>query len=274
EQEKLGFRAGHEHVPESRRPVHLLLQRHSRAAGKGRSVRVVDVADQPADFVIAVPAVVSAHRAVSPRVDGEGVQIRNEVHVRLFDSGQPFDRGAVELDLAVQRLGELGARDLDVLDDSVDVGELQAEESDVFGLADFQDLRLRQTWSRRVELQDLGLRHLALLFPHFGQNSMITVQLFKVFPKRSTQSRANLHTFLCKPPLRGPKAAARGSGNRKSPPKQGVRGTARSPARIGRWYKGSSRSLAALFQKGSGMAVEILSPRTIPATSLSKHLSG
>src|SRR5262249_44367936 len=143
-----------------------------------------------------------------------------------------------------------------------------------FGLADFQDLRLRQTWSRRVELQDLGLRHLALLFPHFGQNSMITVQLFKVFPKRSTQSRANLHTFLCKPPLRGPKAAARGSGNRKSPPKQGVRGTARSPARIGRWYKGSSRSLAALFQKGSGMAVEILSPRTIRARSIWKDLSG
>ena len=132
EEEELRLRPRHEGVAERRSLVHLLLQGHARAAGEGRAVGVVDVADQPADLL----------PVVGPRVDGEGVPGRHEVHVGLLDAREPLDRGAVELDLAVERLRELGARDLDVLDDAEDVGELQPHEPDVLRLADLQDLGL------------------------------------------------------------------------------------------------------------------------------------
>ena len=57
-------------------------------------------------------------------------QVGLEQHVRLLDPHEPLDRGAVEHDLAVQRLLELAAGHLDVLVDAEDVGELQPEEID------------------------------------------------------------------------------------------------------------------------------------------------
>ena len=65
EQEELGLGTGDHRVAEGRRLVHLLLQGHAGAAGEGRSVGVVDVADQPADLFAV---------AVRPRIDGEGVR--------------------------------------------------------------------------------------------------------------------------------------------------------------------------------------------------------
>jgi hypothetical protein len=115
----------------------------------------VDVADQAADLLAV---------AVGPGIDREGVQVRNEVHVRFLDRGEALDRGAVELDLAVERLAELRARQLDVLDHAEDVRELEPHEADVLRLTHLEDLRLGKTRARRVELQDLRLRHAASLF--------------------------------------------------------------------------------------------------------------
>src|SRR5439155_9159904 len=131
EEEELRLRPGHHDVPERRGAVHLSLQRLARTPGEGRAVRVVDVADQSGDLVASV---------VSPGIDRERGEVRDEVHVRLLDPRESLDRRAVELDLAVERLLELRLRDLDVLDHTEDVGELQPQESDVLRVTDLEDL--------------------------------------------------------------------------------------------------------------------------------------
>ncbi len=160
EKEELGFRPRHHRVAERGGLVHLLLEREAGASAERRAIRVVDVADQAADFF----------PVVGPGIDGKGVQIRNQVHVRFLDPREPFDRRPVELDLAVERFRKLRARNLDVLDDPEDVGELQPHEPHVFLLAHPQDLVLVQARSRRVEFQDPrsldSLRHPVLLFSH------------------------------------------------------------------------------------------------------------
>jgi hypothetical protein len=72
----------------------------------------------------------------------------------------------------------LGPRDLDVLEHPEDVGELQPQKSNVFAVADFQDFRLRQAPSRRVELQHLRLGHTASFFSLGLQN--FSVKLAKI----------------------------------------------------------------------------------------------
>src|SRR5690606_39376916 len=57
-------------------------------------------------------------------------RVGGEVHVGLFDPGNPLDGGAVEHDLVVQRPLQLAAGDGHVLDDPHDVAELQANEAD------------------------------------------------------------------------------------------------------------------------------------------------
>ena len=108
-------------------------KRGARAAGEGAAVGVGDVADQPAD---------AGAVGVGPREDLEGRQVGTQIHVRLFDADEAFDRRAVEHDLAVERVGELAVGDLDVLDDAEDVGELKAQELDAFLLGPLQDLLL------------------------------------------------------------------------------------------------------------------------------------
>ena len=108
-------------------------KRGARAAGEGAAVRVGDVADQPAD---------AGAVRVGPGENLERRQVGTQIHVRLFDSNEAFDRRAVEHDVAVERLGKLAVRDLDVLDDTKDVGELKAQELDTFLIRTFQDLFL------------------------------------------------------------------------------------------------------------------------------------
>ena len=100
---------------------------------KGRAVRVRDVADQPADARALV---------VGPRKHLEGREVGTEIHVRFLDADEALDRRAVEHDLAVERVCELAVRDLDVLDDAEDVGELKAQELDPFLLGPLEDLLL------------------------------------------------------------------------------------------------------------------------------------
>jgi len=84
---------------------------------------------------------VLASRA-GPGEDPECGQVRLEIHVRLFDPDEALDRRPVEHDAAVESLLELPVGDLDVLDGSEDVGELQAEELHLFALGALEDLRL------------------------------------------------------------------------------------------------------------------------------------
>ena len=76
---------------------------------------------------------------VGPGEDLEGREVGTQIHVRLLDADEAFDRRAVEHDLAVERLGELAVGDLDVLDDAEDVGELQAQKLDALLLGTLQD---------------------------------------------------------------------------------------------------------------------------------------
>ena len=131
EEEELGLRAGHHGVAQLLGLLDLPLERHARAARERRAVRQVDVADHAGDL--------GAVR-VGPRIDPEGLVVGRQQHVRLLDAGEPLDRRAVEHDLAVQRLLELAARDLDVLDDSHDVRELQTHEADALFIGRLQDL--------------------------------------------------------------------------------------------------------------------------------------
>src|SRR5262249_37332303 len=115
-----------------------------------------------------------------PGVDGEGIEIRNEVHVGLFDPSEPLDRGTVELNLAVERLDELRARQFDVLDDAEDVGELQPHEADVLRFAHLENFRLGKTRTRRVELQDLRFCHAASVFLTLKQDFSVNLTEIKI----------------------------------------------------------------------------------------------
>ena len=77
---------------------------------------------------------------LGPGEDLERREVGLEIHVRLFDPDEALDRRAVEHDPAVERLAELAVRDLDVLDDAEDVGELQAQELDALPLGAFEDV--------------------------------------------------------------------------------------------------------------------------------------
>ena len=132
-QEELGLGPGLHRVAPGRRHRDDVLERRARAADEGRAFRRVDVADHPRDLL--------AGRA-GPRKDAERRQVGPKVHVRLFDADESLDRRAVEHDLAVERLFELPIGDLDVLDRSEDVGELQAHELHLLALDALENLRL------------------------------------------------------------------------------------------------------------------------------------
>ena len=112
--------------------VDLALERGAGTAGEGLLVRGEDVAEQPGH-----PAAL-----VVVGKDAEGVEIRLEQHVRLLDPDESLDRGAVEHDLAVERLLELAAGHLDVLVHAEDVGELQPEKIDTEALGQLENVIL------------------------------------------------------------------------------------------------------------------------------------
>ena len=129
---KLRLDPRHHFVPELLGLRDLALQGLTGTSGEGRSVGVVDVADHPRDL----PALVVVGQ------DPERLDVRLEHHVRLFDANEPLDRGAVEHDVALERLLELALGDLDVLVDAQDVGELQAQERHALFLGELEDIAL------------------------------------------------------------------------------------------------------------------------------------
>ena len=121
EDEKLGFHAGVHRESEFGRAGNLSLQDTARIAVEGGAIGSRDVADEARN----------AACGITPRKNPERRQVRSEQHVRLFDTNEPLDRGPVEHDVAGERLLELRARNLDVLVDAEDVGELQPQEAHV-----------------------------------------------------------------------------------------------------------------------------------------------
>src|SRR4029077_314572 len=91
-------------------------------AREGRTVRIGDVADDARRL---------AGAALAPRQHLERARVGMEVHVGLLDALEPADRGAVEHQLVVERLLELGGGNRDVLQLAIELGELQAPQLDV-----------------------------------------------------------------------------------------------------------------------------------------------
>ena len=143
-EEELRLGPGVHRVALRRREGDHFLQAGARVAGERLAVGRVDVADHARDVLAG---------GARPRKHAERREVRAQVHVRLFDPHEPFDRRAVEHDLAVERLLELPVGDLDVLDRAEDVGELQAHELHLLALGALEDLRLG--FSRR----SLRFRH-------------------------------------------------------------------------------------------------------------------
>src|SRR4029079_2932848 len=67
--------------------------------------------------------------AAFPGDDAEGFEVRIEEHVAFVNAREALDTRAVEPQTVVDRVAELVERDMDVLDDAHDVGELQADEA-------------------------------------------------------------------------------------------------------------------------------------------------
>jgi hypothetical protein len=139
EEEELGLHPGVHREAHRGRARDLALENPARVARERRAVGQVDVADEPRDARLGVP----------PREDLEGREVGREEHVRFLDAHETLDRRAVEHDVAGERLLELRRRDLDVLVDAEDVGELQAHRADV------QLLGVRENVLRR-RVADVG----------------------------------------------------------------------------------------------------------------------
>jgi hypothetical protein len=119
EQEELRFHAGVHHEAQIGRRRDLPLEHLPRVAGERR----------PSGMWMSQISRATRSRA-SPHGNTRKVEWSgDEQHVRLLDPHEPLDRRPVEEDVARQRLLELRARDLDVLVDAEDVGELQAQET-------------------------------------------------------------------------------------------------------------------------------------------------
>ena len=98
EQEKLQLRPHMKGQPHRLRPGQGALEDAPGIAGKGRPIRVVDVADEPGHLAILGPP--GQHR--------EGVQIRPQVLVRLLHPDKSLNGTAVHQNLVVQRPLDLG----------------------------------------------------------------------------------------------------------------------------------------------------------------------
>ena len=120
------------------------LQHVAGVAGEGRTIGVVHVADQAGHLTVAGP----------PGEDGEGVQVGVQVLIRLVDADKTLDGGAVEHDLVVDRLLNLGGGDGNVFQLTEDVGELEADKLNILLMDDADDIFL-------------GVRHCRYLLSFF-----------------------------------------------------------------------------------------------------------
>ena len=124
EQEKLQLRPHVEGIAHALRPLDHLLQNAPGIAHEGRAVRIVDVADQTGHLAVLGP----------PGQDGEGIQVRPQVLVGLLNADKALNGAAVQHDLVVYGPLHLGRRDGDVFHLSENVGELHADELNIFFL--------------------------------------------------------------------------------------------------------------------------------------------
>ena len=133
EQEELGLGPHVEGViPHVLGPLKDPLQGAAGIAHKGSAVGVVDIADQPGNLAVAGP----------PGENHEGVQIGIEILVGLVDADETLDGGAVEHNLVVDRLLDLGGGDGHVLQLTENVGELEADKLDILLVDDADNIFL------------------------------------------------------------------------------------------------------------------------------------
>ena len=161
EHEELGFHAGLHVVAHGVRIRDHPLQRAARVSRKRKAIREVHVADDARDAMLGIP----------PRKHPECREVGGEEHVALLDPHEPLDAGAVEHDVARQRLLELARRQLDILVDAEDVGELQAKERDVLAPRQVEDVLRRGTFE--VGEQSARFCH-ALKITGVGQSDSLT----------------------------------------------------------------------------------------------------
>ena len=130
EHEELRLHPGKHRVPQPGRTLHLPLEHEARVAGERLPLRRGDVADQARH----------AGLRVAPWEDAEGVEFGTQQHVALFHAHETLDRRPVEQDVAGQRLLQLGNRDLDILVDTEDVGELQADKANAVPIGELEQI--------------------------------------------------------------------------------------------------------------------------------------
>ena len=138
--EELQLRTGHVAEAHVLGELDLPPQDAARIARERFAVRRVDVAD---DFGGAVVV------AALPGDDAEGFEVRVEEHVAFVNAREALDTRAVEPQTVVDRVAELVERDMDVLDDAHDVGELQADEPYVGRLGLLEHALLHRSFVRR-----------------------------------------------------------------------------------------------------------------------------
>ena len=118
EEEELALRADVEGVAHVGGLLQHALEHAAGIAHEGGAVRIVHVADQAGNLAV----------LRSPGKHREGIQIRIEVLVGLVDANEAFNGAAVDHDLVVDSLLNLGCGDGDILQLTENVGELHADE--------------------------------------------------------------------------------------------------------------------------------------------------
>ncbi len=108
------------------------LQHAAGVAYEGSAVGIVDVADESGHLTVLRP----------PGEHNKGVQVGIEVLVRLVDADKAFDGRAIQHDLVVDGLLDLGGGNGHVLELAENIGELHADEFDVLFLYDTDDVFL------------------------------------------------------------------------------------------------------------------------------------
>ncbi len=134
EEEELRLGAGDEHVAERRGLVHLLLERH--AAGSRRTGLRPGCRRRRSGAPTFCRR--CAPRDRSRTSPGPGTRFMSDSSIRV----NPSIEDPSNWISPSSALLELRARDLDVLDDPEDVGELESHEPDVLRVADLEDLGL------------------------------------------------------------------------------------------------------------------------------------
>ena len=122
EEEKLQFRTGVEREAHVACPAQHPLEHVPRIAHKRRAVGIVDVADEASHLAVLGP----------PGQYGKCVQIRPQVLVGLLDADKALNGAAVHHDLIVDGLFDLGGGDGHVFHLPENIGELHADELNIF----------------------------------------------------------------------------------------------------------------------------------------------